>query len=356
MLELLIDRTDLRNARIEDASPPALAAGAIRLRLELFSLTANNITYAALGGGKLGYWDFFPAPAGWGKPPCWGFATVVQSRAAEVAEGRRFYGYFPIAESFDALPVRAGPRGFTDGAPHRAHKAGIYNLYFDTAHDPAYDAAFEPEQSLWRPLYATGWWAAECVGADDPRSVVMSSASAKTALAMAHQLRRRGAGALIALTSERNRSFVEATGLHHAVTTYNAAARLHAEAPATFVDFLGREELLQTVHQALGAQLARSILIGAADWSGQSDPSAPPRTDRIGPKPEFFFVPTYAAQRLQEDPGLNQAMLQDLRAFYPASRGFVEVRRLAGASAILESWDRLAQGAAAAHEGLVAGF
>lgn len=356
MLELLIDRTNLRNARFAEAATHALAAGAIRLRIELFSLTANNITYAALGAGRLGYWDFFPAPAGWGKPPCWGFATVVQSRAEGVAEGRRVYGYFPIAESFDAFPVRTAPRGFVDGAPHRANKAGVYNLYSDTEHDPAYDAAYEPEQTLWRPLYATGWWAAECVGADEPRSVIVSSASAKTALAMAHQLQRRGGCHLIGLTSARNRAFVEETGLYHQVLAYEQAAQLCADAPATFVDFLGREEILQTVHHALGARLARSILIGAADWNGQSDPTAPPRTDRIGPKPEFFFVPTYAAQRLQADAGLNRAMQQDLLAFYPASSRFVAVRQLAGTSAILESWGRLAEGSAPPQEGLVLRF
>lgn len=356
MLELLIDQTNLQNARIGEAPPPALAEGACRLRIELFSLTANNITYAALGGGRLGYWDFFPGPPGWGKPPCWGFAAVAQSRAAGVAEGRRVYGYFPIAEMLDVTPTRITPRGFVDGATHRAAKAGVYNLYLDTAHDPAYDAAFEREQTLWRPLYATGWWAADCVLADGPRTVVMSSASAKTALAMAHQLRRRGAGALIGLTSARNRGFVERSGLYHQVLSYEAIADLRVDAPTTFVDFLGREEILQTVHRALGERLARSILIGAADWSGQSDPTAPARTDRSGPKPEFFFAPTYATQRLKADATLNAALMQDLRAFYPASRAFVTAIERAAGAEMLRSWEELAQGAAPPQEGLVLRF
>src|SRR5262245_45850753 len=127
MREIHISKSDLRIARAVDAAPSPLAEGTARLRLDLFALTANNITYAALGEGMLGYWAFFPAPEGWGRPPVWGFATVVQSNAPGLAEGARFYGYFPIAEMLDVSPVTIGTRGFTDGAPHRAAKAPLYN-------------------------------------------------------------------------------------------------------------------------------------------------------------------------------------------------------------------------------------
>jgi len=136
MRELLIDRKDIRQARFADVPPRTLQDGEARLRLDLFSLTSNNITYAAMGEGMLGYWDFFPAPEGMGKPPCWGFATVVESRAPGVAEGMRVYGYFPVAETLDVTPTRANKLGFSDGAAHRAAKAPIYNQDLSVAVDP----------------------------------------------------------------------------------------------------------------------------------------------------------------------------------------------------------------------------
>jgi hypothetical protein len=356
MRDIQVSKSDLREARAVDVAQGALAEGAARLRLELFALTANNITYAAMGASALGYWDFFPAPEGWGRPPVWGFGTVVQSNASGVEEGARCYGYFPISETLDVTPVKAGPRGFSDGAPHRSAKAAIYNFYLNTAADPAYDAAFEPEQTLFRPLYGTGWWLADCVHQGRPRAIVISSASSKTALATAHQLRRLGGAEIVALTSPRNAGYVRQTGLYDRTVTYGEAASLRADAPVAYLDFLGRQELSAAVHRALGADLARSIMIGATDWTGAAGVTQPVAGALPGPAPEFFFVPTYAAERLKDNPELGVAMQRDLRAFYEASRAFVTPRRLSGADAILESWARLAAGETSPREGLVLSF
>jgi len=358
MLEIQIRRDDLRAARVADTAPAPLPEGATRMALELFALTSNNVTYAAMGEGSLGYWDFFPAPAGWGRLPVWGFATVAESRAPGVREGDRYYGYYPMGESLDVFPVKAGPRGFVDGAPHRHAKAPVYNQYVNAAADPAYDAAFEPEQAIFRPLYGTGWWAADCVqqGEPRPRSVVVSSASSKTALATAHQLRKLGDARLIALTSAGNEGYVREAGLYHDVLTYEAVQSLQAAAPAVYLDFLGRESLTAAVHAALGADLARSILVGATDWGSKPGGVVLPVAALEGPRPEFFFVPDYYAVRMKADASLGTAMLRDLRAFYAASRSFVTAHRRAGTDAILESWSRLLGGAVPPREGLVLSF
>jgi len=356
--EIQIRKGDLRDARVVDVVPSALAQGAARLKLELFALTSNNITYAAMGEGALGYWDFFPGPRGWGRPPVWGFATVVQSHAPGVEVNDRFYGYYPISESLDVYPVKAGPRGFVDGAPHRRAKAPVYNHYLNTLADPVYDAVFEPEQAIFRPLYGTGWWAADCVhqGAPSPRTVVISSASSKTALATVHQLRRLGDARLVALTSARNLAYVRETGLYHETLPYEAAASIKALAPAAYLDFLGRETLTAAVHRALGADLVRSILIGATDWGSKPGGVRPPSVALEGPKPEFFFVPDYAAMRMKSDGALGAAMLADLKAFIASSRTFVTVRRLTGADAILNAWAELAAGATPPRDGIVLSF
>lgn len=358
MREVQIRKGDLRAARVVDVAPGPLADGAARLRLELFALTANNITYAAMGEGALGYWDFFPGPPGWGRPPAWGFATVVQSNAPGVFEDSRFYGYFPIGESLDVVPAKAGPRGFVDSAPHRRNKAAVYNHYLNTVADPVYDAAFEPEQAIFRPLYGTGWWAADCVhqGRPSPRTVVISSASSKTALATAHQLRRLGDARLVALTSARNVAYVRDTGLYHETLPYEGVASIKAEAPAVYLDFLGRNTQTADVHRALGANLVRSILIGATDWGSKPGGVRPPAVALEGPKPEFFFVPDHATARMKSDHALGPAMLADLKTFIAGSRTFVTARRLAGFEAILGAWAQLAAGGTPPREGLVLSF
>src|SRR5262249_53053528 len=270
--------------------------------------TSNNITYAAMGGPPLGYWDFFPDSDDWGRPPCWGFATVIQSRAAGVEVGARYYGYFPIAETLDVAPQKIGPRGFFDGASHRAAKAAVYNQYLNAAADPAYDPFREAEQTLFRPLYATGWWAADCVQQTAPTTVVVSSASSKTALSMAYRLHQSGGVELLALTSKRNETYVREAGLYSTVLTYDALKKMPSLINAIYVDFLGRDEVTAAAHRAMATSLVRSILIGATDWTDKPGGVQPPKIDVVGPKPEFFFVPGYATGRLKTEPTLGAAM------------------------------------------------
>src|ERR1700744_4265256 len=200
MLRIEVSKADLRVARAVDTPLPPLSQGAARLRLRLFGLSANNVTYATMGESVLGYWDFFPAPSGWGCTPCWGFADVVESRTPGIATGMRFYGYFPLAETLDVMPGNISDRGFADGAPHRANKPAVYNQYHLTTADPLYDPEFEPEQVLFRPTFAPGWWLADFAHRDNARAIIMSSASSKSALATASQLRRLGDHRLIGLT------------------------------------------------------------------------------------------------------------------------------------------------------------
>ena len=280
----------------------------------------------------------------------------MRSNAPGIDEGARYWGFYPLGETFDVTPTAIRPGRFIDGAPHREGKAAVYNFYLNTAADPDYDPAFEPEQTLFRPLYATGWWAADCVHQDGPSMVVISSASSKTAIATAHQLRRLSGAEIVALTSARNEAYVRDTHLYSRTFTYNAIESLPAEAPATYLDFLARDSVTAAVHGALGAQLQRSLLIGATDWADKPGGVQPPSTALAAPAPEFFFVPTYAAARATADPELGGALRRDLRAFYAASRAFVAARRLVGADSIIESWARVAAGETPPREGLVLSF
>ena len=151
-----------------------------------------------------------------------------------------------------------------------------------------------------------------------PHTVVMSSASSKSALATACQLRWLSHYRLVALTSARNISYTRDTSLYHQVLNYDDVASLATNAPTTIVDFLGRESLIAKVHDAFGESLTQSVMFGATDWTDKPGGVQAPKVALRGPIPEVFFTSSHQGARLGEDPALSGAMQRDTRAFYPA--------------------------------------
>lgn len=127
-LEFQVRKTDLHQTRWQKAPTAELPEGAVRVHVDSFALTSNNITYAAFGKA-MSYWEFYPVDEAWGAIPVWGFATVVQSRCAEVPVGERFYGYYPMASLAVLQPTRVSGTGFMDGSAHRANLHAVYNQY-----------------------------------------------------------------------------------------------------------------------------------------------------------------------------------------------------------------------------------
>ena len=118
----VVERQKLAQTRWVHADPAPLAAGEVRLAVDSFALTANNITYAAFGDA-MNYWGFFPTgDTATGCIPVWGFADVTESRCDGVAVGERFYGYWPIADEVVLQPARVNDAGFFDGAAHRPRR------------------------------------------------------------------------------------------------------------------------------------------------------------------------------------------------------------------------------------------
>lgn len=352
----LITKSNLRATEWHDAAEQNLAAGEVRLSVDAFALTANNVTYAAFGGAPMHYWNFFPTNADtMGRVPVWGFATVAESNADGVDVGKRLYGYFPISEELVVAPMKTSPRGFFDGAAHRQGLAPIYNFYSFIDTDPAYVEGTEPQQMLFRPLYMTGWMICDSLMQGDPKpdAAILSSASSKTAIATAHGLRRRGVKT-IGVTSPRNVQFVNETGLYDEILEYDQVASYQASGKTAYVDFVGRPELTKTVHQTCGDHMVRSLVIGATDWEDKRAPIA----DMPGPQPEFFFVPDYAANRSKELPAgeLDRLTGADLVAFYPTSKSFVTPKSVKGIAAIQQAWVDTVEASVPADQGLVCEF
>lgn len=356
MTDFLVRRDDLRRVRWHEAGTTVLQAGHARLRVESFALTANNVTYAAFGEA-MRYWDFFPTEvAGHGRVPVWGFASVMDPGTSGLEPGSRVYGYLPVSEAFDIVPERISDTGFIDGAAHRRDLAAVYNTYLFTAADPSYEAGHEAQQMLLRPLFTTGWMIDDCLmesGSQVPDTVVISSASAKTALALAHCLSLRSGVEAIALTSRENQAFVEGTGLYARTLTYEEASQLHVRGLAAYVDFLGRPGLTAEIHHGLRDRLIRSLVIGATDWQSPRIPVETP-----GPAPEFFFVPTYAANRARQigPEALNARTLSALKRFYAASSTYLTPLRRNGTRAIEEAWLSALEGTVPPSTGIILGF
>ena len=285
MSVLEVRRDDLASARLIEESSAVLTDGEALLAVEHFGLTANVVTYATVGDA-LGYWRFFPAAeAGWGRIPAWGFAEVVASAAEALAEGERLFGLVPMASHMVLVPEeRHG--AVVDAAPHRATLPGAYNVYRrvrDHAEDDARELVLRPLLHLCF-LLADQLRAERCSGADQ---VLLTSASSKTALGLAHQL--AGAGVRIAgLTSARNATFVRDVGIYDEVVTYDELERLDPAVATGAVDMAGDPVLRGRVHEHFADALRQSVLVGATH--GRPDPFAA-GNGLPGPVPAFFLVP-----------------------------------------------------------------
>jgi hypothetical protein len=127
----------LAQTRWHTSAPVPLAPGQVRLRVESFALTANNITYAAFGDA-MSYWQFFPTgEESWGCIPVWGFATVSESQCEGVAVGEKFYGYYPMANTLVLQPARITPSGFFDERRAQAGAARRLQPVHALQHRPA---------------------------------------------------------------------------------------------------------------------------------------------------------------------------------------------------------------------------
>ena len=261
---LLVRKDRVAECRLVSGDDPALAAGQIRLRVDRFALTANNITYAAFGDA-MQYWQFYPSgEEGWGIVPVWGFGTVVQSLHPGVAVGERLYGYWPMASHAVLQPDRLTAAGLRDAAPHRAELHPVYNNYFRTNSDPFYSPDSEDAQAVLRPLFTTSWLIDDFLADNaffEASRILLSSASSKTAYSTAFQLHQRPGIEVIGLTSAANRAFCEQLGCYHRVLTYEELDRLEADIPCVYVDFAGNAKLRHAIHSRF-VNLKYSCAIG----------------------------------------------------------------------------------------------
>ena len=353
MQDVLVKRGALGETKLTPAAPQQLADGEALFRVDIFSLTANNVTYGAFGD-FLKYWSFYPASEeGWGRVPVWGFATVIESRSPSVKPGDRVYGYLPMSTVFKLTPGERRHGAFAETSPHRAGLAPVYNNYLFNTDDRLYTADTEALQVLFRPLFATSFLIDDFVadnGNFGARQVIFSSASAKTAYAAAQLMKARGQVKVVGLTSPGNVAYVKDLGFYDEVRAYDAIGGMDGSVSTVFIDIAGNAEVRAAVHARFADNLKYSCAVGATHWDAPR-----PEAKLAGPQPQMFFAPDVVKKRMADwGPTEFQSRLAAAwRAFLPTAARNTRIVEASGLESAARVFTDLATGKASPADGHV---
>ena len=298
--DFVVARDDLQRCKTIETQlpePAALPEEALLVKVTRFAFTANNITYAVMGD-TLKYWTLFPAPDGFGNVPVWGLGEVIASRHPGIAVGETLFGYFPMATHLVIEAADVSKRGLRDGAAHRQGVSPVYNSYARVTGNPEFQGRAGDHRALLQPLFMLSFMVDDYLaenGMFGAKSVLLSSASSKTAFGLAHLLHARGTVKVIGLTSAPNVAFVQSLGCYDEVLTYDRITSLPASAPVAYVDMAGNTALRETLHRHFGEQMKYSGRVGLTHRSTESnEPELP------GAKPSWFFAPDHIRKRARE--------------------------------------------------------
>ena len=339
MTYLEIDRSNIRRFRLHTADPVVLEPGEVRLMLDRFALTSNNISYA-LSGDLLDYWGFFPAEAGWGRLPAMGYGIVSESANPDIAVGGRYFGFFPVG-SEHIVQAQTSSSGFIDVGTHREKHAMAYRSFDKVADTPAEN---DNAMLIFRGLFMTSFLAEDFLREAnffDATQVVVTSASSKTSIALAHCLRTNSTMRVIGLTSDANVDFVASIGEYHEVVTYSEISSLDSAIQTVIVDMAGNPEIVAAVHTHFGESLKYSCSIGATHWDQTSH-----RVEMPGPKPQFFFAPSQISKRSKEwgRAELNNRLDSALNTFIEGSKQWLRIVHLHGEDSVSDTYSQLVAG------------
>lgn len=346
-IQIEVRRDDIQKMRVVESDLPELQDGAVRLVIDKFGLSSNNVSYA-VSGVQLKYWDFFqPSGEGWGRVPMWGFVTVAESRHPEIAKGGRLYGYLPMGTHLDVLPGNINPFQFLDTSPHRPTHAPLYNEYARIAKNPMFQPGNEEAHMILYPLFGTSFLLDDFISENEgfgARTIVLGSGSSKTAIGLAWLLSQREGYRVIGLTSASNREFVESLGYYSQVASYDDLKSLKHE-PAMFIDMAGNPKVTASVHEHYQDELKHSAAVGATHWEAARDDGdrSASRSSLPGARPRFFFAPNQAARCIGRwgPQGLFARLGKSANTFFSDSDKWMKVEHCQGVQGAQKAWAEL---------------
>ena len=352
-IQLEVARGDVATTRVTTDALHPLEPGQVRLQIDRFALTANNITYA-VAGDLLGYWDFFPAQAGWGRVPAMGWADITQSNHPDLAVGGRYFGWFPMGRNL-TVQARPSASGFRDGGEHRTGHAEVYRSYTraDEAalSDPIGDA--EDRHALLRGLFTTAYLADDFLADADhfgAGRIIVLSASSKTGIGVAQRSVERGLASVVGVTSARNVDFVRSLGCYTEVVTYDDVTSLDPEPVTVLVDMAGDGPVLERIHTHLDDRLRFSMTVGL------SHHDAPRAAVTAGPEPQLFFAPSQVAKRIDDwgPDGYAQRLDDAFAEFADWIRSWLGLRHVVGIDALASIYADVVGGLVPPSVGIIA--
>lgn len=340
------DLAQSRVAPLQAIDDYLLADGEAMIKVDRFGLTANNITYG-VAGDMIGYWQFFPAEANWGRIPVWGTGTVINAGSTELSEGAVYYGYFPMGSYLVVKPEHVTARSFVDGADHRAPLPQVYNQYQLATPDNGFAEGTLDHRMVFFPLFATGFVLDdylkdnEYFGAD---TVILSSASSKTSFSLAFLLSEDRHCKVVGLTSAANRGFVESMGIYDEVVTYDDIESIDASKPAAFIDMAGNDAVTARIHHHFGDHCVCSSGVGMTHWDSR-DGAKP--GELPGAKRSMFFAPDQIQKRNREwGPLVYQQTMNDAwERFLGAVDDWVSLEHYEGANSMQQAYLEVLNGA-----------
>lgn len=336
-MHLEVDRQDIRRTRLVTTSTPSdLRPGHVVMRLERAALTSNNVSYA-LSGDMLDYWGFFPTEEGWGRLPVMGFGVVTASDCADVPVGGRYFGFFPLGDHH-VVQAQGSRSGFVDVAPWREKHAMAYRSF-----DRAEASALDDSILIFRGLFLTSFLIEDFIrerqhfGAEQ---IVITSASSKTSIALAHCVKRNSDLHVIGLTSVANAPFAESVGEYDEILTYADLDSIR-RSQTIVVDMAGDPGIIRRIHAALSDLVAHSASVGATHWNAERSTAPIP-----APRPEFFFAPSQLAKRGKElgREEIDRRISRALELFISSSDRWMSIRHTRGAEGVVGVYDDLVAG------------
>lgn len=270
-----------------------------------------------------------------------------------------------------------------------------YNQILRCAADPHYmpTSAAEDLTMLYRPLFWTSYWCEDWIFSSGYRggasSILISSASSKTAFCLAYLIRNRISQGdinantqIIGLTSTKNLAFTKGLELYHEVyeyDTFSSAPRLQGQKKRwIYVDVTGNESLNQRVTAHFSSPytgtLAAYISLGftnlspslsnvdTLDWNGNKFAATPSPsvnnevpTSSFWPKIEQFFMVEWLDVRKHQISIAEIFSRQNLawKQLMVDCVGWVKVDRVYGADNVKKAYEVVAKNGLGPAQGLV---
>ncbi|CAJ1335517.1 unnamed protein product [Effrenium voratum] len=250
-----------------------LDQGEVLLRVDKFAFSHMALGYLMKGFTRTfgAYHNFYRCPEeNLYRSACWGFATVMESTHPKVAVGTRLYGIMPPAR-FQVQSVGGIIPGKKDepSLVELTMEEVPFNLRRFQEMEVVSDG-LEPHLEDWiistKEIYTMAYYMDEQLLVDTGmiNCVVISCASAKTALALAFCLRMRDMRYVFGLTSKEHLDFCRSTDLYHEVFSYEDVASLPNNHTVVYMDFKCDGELRQQITLRMGTNLMYNMVIGPA--------------------------------------------------------------------------------------------